>query len=173
MGFIRRCWESCEDTFGKSWQPAEFSDDGEKANVRVFLKKGKKDPEYYKLLSLTFQSLERLWSRSFGKLFPGTQRTREWFGQQQIFTKVKSCSTHLFFLYDAMIVSVDKGRAAGVDFRKTFDTVSLHCGDQMGQILTRWVRYWLQKWTVRWAKVWLDLWVQRFVKSSTNGVPLG
>lgn len=40
-------------------------------------------------------------------------------------------------------------------------------------LTTKWVRYWQQKWTVRWAKVWLDLWVQRFVKSSTNGVPLG
>lgn len=54
-----------------------------------------------------------------------TKDKRVIWNRQQIFTKVKSCSTHLFFLYDAMIVSVDKGRAAGVDFRKTFDTLSL------------------------------------------------
>lgn len=42
----------------------------------VFLKKVKKeDPGSYKPVGLTFQSLERLW-----RTFPGTKRTRGWFG---------------------------------------------------------------------------------------------
>ncbi|KAK4830160.1 hypothetical protein QYF61_008671 [Mycteria americana] len=36
----------------------------------------------------------------------------------------RSCLTHLVFFYDEMIGSADNGRTAGVDFRKTFDTVS-------------------------------------------------
>lgn len=135
MGFITWCWESCEDTVGKSWQPAEVSGDGEKANVRVFLRKGKKeDPENYKLLSLNFQSLERLWSRSSGKMFPGTQRTTEWFGTD---SRYLPRSNHaLPTCFSSMMRWLSQWTRAEQQVLTSGRLLTQCPYDQMGQILT-------------------------------------
>ena len=99
-------------------------------------------------------------------------------GEQQGFTKGKSCLTNLVVLYDGITASMDKGIATYViclDFSQVVDTV-LH-----NILLFKLERYESDGWTVRWIKNWPQHQVQRVVvdgsvsgwRSVTNGIPQG
>ncbi|GAB0178662.1 mitochondrial enolase superfamily member 1 [Grus japonensis] len=124
--------------FEKSWRTGEVSEDWQKANVALVLKKGKKeDPGNYRPVSLTSIPGKMMEQLILGVISKHVEEKKVMGSDQHGFTKGKSCLTNLIAFYDGMTGWVVEGRAVNVvylDLSKAFDTVSHNIFISLGSV---------------------------------------
>ena len=103
-------------------------EDWRKANATADFKKGKEDPQNYRLASLTLIPGMVMKQLIIGTISRHMKDKKVIRNSQHGFTKGNACLTNLITFDDKMTGLVDEGRAMDIvclDFHKAFDTVSL------------------------------------------------